>query len=150
MWIIASGKMFSAFHILRAIALGADTVNSARGMMLALGCIQSRSCNTDECPTGIATQNPSRNKGLVVKDKATRVANFQNHTVTNLVELIAAAGLDSLDQLKPKHINRRVQDTDVKTYTQLYPNITDECLLVPETVPAGWQDDWQTADANTW
>ena len=148
--IIASGKMFSAFHILRAIALGADTVNSARGMMLALGCVQSRSCNTDECPTGIATQNASRTKGLVVKDKATRVANFQRQTVENLVELIAAAGMDDLSQLKPKHINRRIQGTDVKTYAQLYPHITDGCLLAPETIPEEWCGHWQAADANTW
>jgi len=150
MRIIASGKMFSAFHMLRAIALGADTVNSARGMMMALGCIQARSCNTDECPTGIATQNPSRNKGLVVTDKAERVANFQRDTVANLVELISAAGLDSLDDLKPKHINRRVQGTDVKTYAQLYPSITEGCLLVESTIPADWQEDWAAANPNAW
>ena len=67
--IIASGKMFSAFHILRAMALGADTINYARAMMLALGCIQSRTCNTDHCPTDIATQNPSRTKAKVVTEK---------------------------------------------------------------------------------
>ena len=148
--IIASGKMFSAFHILRAIALGADTVNSARGMMLALGCIQARSCNTDHCPTGIATQNPSRNKGLVVTDKATRVANFHRQTVTNLVELLAAAGLDDLSQLKPKHINRRVQGTDVKSYAELYPKIEKGCLLSAKTIPSEWNDNWQAADAGKW
>jgi len=148
--IIASGKMFSAFHILRAIALGADIVNSARGMMLALGCIQARSCNTDECPTGIATQNPAREKGIVVSNKAARVANFHRDTVANLVELLAAAGLDSLDQLTPRHINRRVQGTEVKTYAQLYPNVTAGCLLEPDLIPIEWVDDWQAADANTW
>jgi len=102
--IIASGKIFSAFHVLRVIALGADTVNSARGMMMALGCIQARSCNTDHCPTGIATQNPARANGLVVSDKAKRVANFQKATVENLVELLAAAGLERLDQLRPHQL----------------------------------------------
>ena len=148
--IIASGKLFSAFHILRAMALGADTVNSARGMMLALGCIQARSCNTDHCPTGIATQNPSRNKGLVVTDKATRVANFHRQTVTNLVELIAAAGLDDLGQLKPKHIKRRVRGTDVKSYAELYPKIENGCLLSAKTIPSEWNDNWQAADAGKW
>ena len=76
--LIASGKILTAFHLLRIIALGADTANSARGMMMALGCIQARSCNTDRCPTGIATTDPSRSKGLVVSDKAQRVANFQH------------------------------------------------------------------------
>ena len=150
MRLIASGKMFSAFHLVRALALGADTVNSARGMMMALGCIQARSCNTDECPTGIATQNPGRNKGLVVKDKATRVANFQRDTVANAAELIAAAGLDSLADLRPRHINRRVQGTVVKTYAQLYPGISEGCLLDASTVPDGWHEDWNIADAQRW
>ncbi|MCL4162604.1 UNVERIFIED_CONTAM: hypothetical protein GTU68_047837, partial [Idotea baltica] len=127
--IIASGKMFSAFHILRAIALGADAVNSARGMMLSLGCIQSRTCNSDHCPTGIATQNPSRNKAIVVTDKAQRVANFHRQTVTNLVELVGAAGLNGIHELEPKHISRRVQGTEVKNYAQLYPSISAGCLL---------------------
>jgi glutamate synthase domain-containing protein 2 len=148
--IIASGKMFSAFHVLRIIALGADTVNSARGMMLSLGCIQSRTCNTDKCPTGIATQDESRNKAIVVTDKAQRVANFQRQTVKNLVELTAAAGLSSIEELKPKHINRRVQGTDVKTYAQLYMSLDHDCLLQPKTIPLDWRDDWNSADSQRW
>ncbi|MGB0847172.1 MAG: FMN-binding glutamate synthase family protein [Thiolinea sp.] len=148
--IIAAGKMFSAFHILRAMALGADTVNSARGMMLALGCIQSRSCNTDHCPTGIATQNPYRNNGLVVTDKAQRVANFHEETVKNLTELLGAAGLDSLEELMPEHINRRIQGTEVKTYAQLYPTVEAGCLLAADTIPSEWLDDWQRAEAGSW
>lgn len=148
--IIASGKMFSAFHMLRSMALGADIVNSARGMMLALGCIQSRACNTDHCPTGIATQNPSRNKALVVTDKAERVANFQKDTVTQLVELLGAAGLDRLDQLEPKHINRRVQGTEVCSYDELYPKLQPACLLDPATVPEDWAKYWNLANAGQW
>jgi glutamate synthase domain-containing protein 2 len=148
--IIASGKMFSAFHILRALALGADTVNSARGMMLSLGCIQARTCNTDHCPTGIATQNPSRNKAIVVSDKAQRVANFHRQTVTNLVELIGAAGLDGIHQLEPKHINRRVQGTDVKSYADLYPRTDQGCLLNDKTVPDSWRENWAAANASAW
>ena len=148
--IIASGKMFTAFHILRAIALGADTVNSARGMMLALGCIQSRTCNSDHCPTGIATQNPSRNKAIVVGNKAQRVANFHKQTVTNLVELVAAAGLDDISELRPKHVNRRVQGTEVKTYAQLYPKISVGSLLSSESISEEWVDDWEAAQADTW
>ena len=148
--IIASGKILSAFHLLRAVALGADTVNSARGMMMALGCIQARSCNTDHCPTGIATQNPARGKGLVVTDKAERVAHFHRATVENLVELLGAAGLKSLEDLQPKHINRRVEGTTVKSYAQLYPCIGDKCLLDDSTIPNGWRDDWQAADPDRW
>jgi glutamate synthase domain-containing protein 2 len=148
--IIAAGKMFSAFHILRILALGADAVNSARGMMLSLGCIQSRTCNTDRCPTGIATQNPSRNKAIVVSDKAKRVANFHRQTVTNLVELTGAAGLSSIEELRPKHINRRVQGTDVQTYAQLYASLDVACLLKAKSIPDGWKDDWSLADSQSW
>lgn len=148
--IIASGKMFTAFHVLRAMALGADTVNSARGMMLALGCIQARTCNSNNCPTGIATSNPSRNNGLVVTDKAARVCNFHKQTVFNLVELVAAAGLSHTSELRPKHINRRVQGTDIKTYAQLYPKITKNCLLEENSRPDDWIDDWNDASYESW
>lgn len=148
--IIASGKIFSAFHLLRVLALGADAGNSARGMMMALGCIQARTCNTDKCPTGIATQNPARAHGLVVSDKATRVARFHRSTIENLMELLAVAGLESLDQLEPKHINHRVQGTQIKTYAQMYPAIQKACLLTEGTVPLDWKDDWQSAHAERW
>lgn len=148
--IIASGKIFSAFHLLRIIALGADTVNSARGMMFALGCIQSRSCHTDHCPTGVATQNPARYLALDVEDKSQRVANFQRETIRNLMQLLAALGLENLDQLQPTHINRRVNGTVVKTYQQLYPHITGKCLLNSKSVPENWQGEWQMASAAHW
>lgn len=148
--IIASGKILSAFHLLRVLALGADAVNSARGMMLALGCIQARSCNTDHCPTGIATQNPARAKGLVVADKAQRVANFHRSTVENLMELLSAAGLEKLSDLEPRHINHRVQGTTIKSYAELYPGIEPDCLLSEHTIPDGWKSDWQAARPDTW
>lgn len=148
--VIASGKVFSAFHLLRVVALGADTANSARGMMFSLGCVQSRSCNTDHCPTGIATQNPSRNKALVVEDKARRVANFHRETIENLVELLAVAGLDNLDQLKPRHINQRVHGTVIKNYDELYPCISSRCLLSDTGIPDDWKKDWEMASADSW
>jgi len=148
--IIASGKIFSAFHLVRVLALGADTVNSARGMMFALGCIQSRSCNTDNCPTGIATQNPARYLALDVEDKSRRVANFQRETIHNMMELLAASGMENLDQLEPRHINRRVAGTVIQTYEQLYPNITANCLLDEETIPDSWKSGWKDAQAGQW
>lgn len=148
--IIAAGKILSAFHILRAIALGADTVNSARGFMMTLGCIQSRTCNSDHCPTGIATQNPSRNKAIVVSEKSQRVANFHRETVTNLVELVGAAGLKGIQDLKPHHINRRVAGTEVKNYAQLYPCIMLNSLLDEQKIPKDWKDDWSKATAIAW
>lgn len=119
--IIASGKVFSGFHIARLIALGADMVNSARAMMMATGCIQALQCNTNTCPTGVTTQNKSLMKGLVVKDKAQRVANFHEETVKSFIELLAASGISSPNQLKREHINRRISMTKVMTYKEIYP-----------------------------
>ncbi|MEA1890261.1 MAG: FMN-binding glutamate synthase family protein [Pseudomonadota bacterium] len=148
--IIASGKALSAFHMLRLMALGADTINSARAMMLALGCVQSRSCNTDRCPTGVATQNPARFKALDIKQKSKRVANYHAAMIEHLVELIAVAGLESLDQLEPQHINRRVSGTIVKNYSELYPSISCDCLLTDSEIPPMWQTLWKQASAAAW
>lgn len=148
--IIASGKSLSAFHLLRLLALGADTVNSARAMMIALGCIQSRSCNTDRCPTGIATQDPTRYNALDVEEKAKRVAKYHQSTIHNLQELIAAMGLTDGNQLQSRHINRRVQGTKVATYSDLYSTISNEQLLDQSNIPAEFAYDWAEAKATSW
>ncbi len=148
--IIAAGKVFSAFHMLRLMALGADTVNSARGMMLALGCIQSRRCNTNNCPTGVTTQNPGRYKQLDVTDKGVRVANYHYATVEGLTELLNILGLCNLNEVRPWHINRRVNQELVRSYEQIYPCIATDCLLDDATVPDDWQQDWANASAAAW
>ena len=104
----ASGKIATAFDIARAMALGADWCNSARGFMFALGCIQSLSCHTDRCPTGVTTQDPSRNRALVVPHKTERVYNYHHATLHALAELIAAAGLDHPQDIRPIHFSQRV------------------------------------------
>lgn len=119
--IIASGKIFTSFHIARVLALGADLCNSARAMMMALGCIQALQCNTNTCPVGVATQNKSLMKGLDVGDKAVRVANFHKNTIHSFVELLAATGLTSPDQLKRKHILHRTGPNNMAPYSELYP-----------------------------
>lgn len=100
----AAGKVVSAFDIARCLALGADWCNSARGFMFALGCIQSRSCHTDHCPTGVATQDATRQKALVVTDKSERVYAFHKNTLHNLAELLGAAGLTHPSQMTADHI----------------------------------------------
>jgi glutamate synthase domain-containing protein 2 len=117
----ASGKIISAFDIARAMALGADWCNAARGFMFALGCIQSQSCHTDRCPTGVATQDRTRQRALVVPDKLERVANFHASTMHSLIELTAAAGLDHPNEFQPMHFSRRVSASEVMTFAQLYP-----------------------------
>ena len=148
--IIAAGKIISAFHMLRAMALGADTINSARGMMFALGCIQARHCNTDECPTGVATQNPMRYQALDVKDKGERVANYHQSMIHHLVDLLAVAGLKSTVDIKPQHINRRVNGSEIKTYAEIYEWLDEGCLLEDKTIPQHWRKNWARASAQTW
>ncbi|MES2805227.1 MAG: FMN-binding glutamate synthase family protein [Bacteroidota bacterium] len=93
--VICSGKIISGYSILRAIALGADMCNSARGFMFSLGCIQALRCNNNQCPTGVATQDKMLMKGLVVTDKSERVYHFHKNTLHAANELLAAAGKKS-------------------------------------------------------
>jgi len=127
--IIASGKIFSGFHMARVIALGADMCNIARAMMLSIGCIQARECNLNTCPVGVATQNNSLMKGLVVNDKAPRVVLFHEATVHSFLELVAAAGLESYAQLNRSHINRRVNMNRIISYKDIYDEVATGSLL---------------------
>ncbi|MYM40473.1 FMN-binding glutamate synthase family protein [Duganella qianjiadongensis] len=126
-----SGKVISAFDIARMLALGADWCNAARGFMFALGCIQSQSCHTDRCPTGVATQDAQRQQALVVPDKMRRVANYHENTLKALAQLIAAAGLTHPSQLRPHHLVRRISPNQVKLASALLPYLDEGELLDP-------------------
>ncbi|GCC52609.1 FMN-binding glutamate synthase family protein [Chryseotalea sanaruensis] len=129
MRLIASGKILTGFNIVRAMALGADTCNTARAMMMALGCIQALECHKNTCPTGVATQDQYFAKGLVVEDKKVRVANYHKNTVGSFVELLSCAGLASPDEINRTHVYRRVFMNMVKTYEEIYPPVPEGCLL---------------------
>jgi Conserved region in glutamate synthase len=116
----ASGKIITAFGMVRVMALGADWCNSARGFMFALGCIQSLRCHTDRCSTGVATQDLIRQRALDVSDKASRVASFHRATVLALAEVLAAAGLDHPADLRPHHISKRTALGRVETFDEIY------------------------------
>lgn len=124
-----SGKILTGFHMIRAIALGADFCNSARAMMMALGCIQALECNKNTCPTGVATQDPELMKGLVIDDKKVRVANFHKHTIESFVELLAAAGIDHPRKLNRHQISRRVFMNEVRTLAEIYPSVPVGAML---------------------
>ena len=147
--IIASGKVMTSFDIFRALALGADAAYSARAMMLALGCIQALECNKNNCPTGVATQDPKLMKGLVVSDKKVRVANFHHETVKNFVELLAAAGLENADKINRTHVYRRITMNTIKRYDEIYPYLTPGSLLNEDTIPEKWKRYMLEADAST-
>lgn len=133
--VIASGKVLTGFNLFSRMALGADICNSARGMMLALGCIQARRCNTNHCPTGVATSNEELLRGLVPSDKRSRVANYQASTVKAFAELLGAAGLRSPRDITRRHLHRRVATDAVKTYQELFPEIVNGSFLRGEIHP---------------
>jgi glutamate synthase domain-containing protein 2 len=145
--LLASGKVFTGFHILRAMALGADATYSARAMMLALGCVQALECNKNNGPTGVATQDPELVAGLVVSDKKKRVASFHRKTIHSVQELLGAAGLTSTNQIKRQHIFRRTSLNEVRRYNQIFPYMNTGALLNAETVPENWKAEWDLASA---
>ncbi|HEY0234276.1 MAG TPA: FMN-binding glutamate synthase family protein [Afipia sp.] len=144
----ASGKIVSAFDMARAIALGADWCNSGRGFMFALGCIQSLSCHTDRCPTGVTTQDPTRSRALVVGDKQERVYNYHRATLHALAELIAAAGLTHPQDIRPIHFSHRITGTEVLSFARLYPGLRSGELLEGTDNPR-FKEAWALAQADT-
>jgi len=130
----ASGKIITGFDMVRAMALGADWCNSARGFMFALGCIQSLRCHTDLCPVGVATQDPIRQRALVVSEKASRVESFHRETIRALAEVLAAAGLDHPADLRPRHVLKRSAFGQVETLEKIYR------LLKPGELLSGTED----------
>ncbi|HLV13822.1 MAG TPA: FMN-binding glutamate synthase family protein [Xanthomarina sp.] len=147
--LIASGKISSAFHVARAIALGADGCYQARAMMLALGCIQALICNTNKCPVGITTQDPKLTVGLVPQDKKTRVANYHEKTIKNFVELLGATGLDEPKNLTRSHIYRRISLNEMITYEELFPSIKPGAMLRGE-IPEKYKLDFAFSDTQRW
>lgn len=145
--VLASGKILTGFHIFRAMALGADACYSARAMMMALGCIQALECNKNTCPVGVATQDPELVKGLVVKDKKVRVANFHRETLKSFVELMAAAGIAEPSQINRSHIYRRINMREVLRYTEIYPPVPVGSMLQYETCPPMYTGYWSEASA---
>jgi glutamate synthase domain-containing protein 2 len=148
--VAAAGKITSAFEIARTLALGADWCNAGRAFMFSLGCIQARSCHNDKCPTGIATQDPSRWTRLDVENKAARVANYQQNTLKALRDLLCAAGLRSPGELGPEHILRRMSKVQVRSLAGIYNYLKPGQLLSGE-VPdhAVFQAFWQASRSDT-
>ena len=139
--LIVSGKVTTGFHIANKIAIGADLCNSARGMLFSMGCIQALRCNSNRCPTGIATQDPNLVVGLDVTDKTVRVARYHHETIKSFLEVIAASGVAHPSELSPWHIHHRVTTHDVRNYNDLYEYIEPGILLSgtpPETFAKAW------------
>jgi len=133
-----AGKVISAFDIARAMALGADWCNSARGFMFALGCIQAQQCHTGHCPTGVATQDARRQQALAVPDKAERVFRFHHNTLHALRELVQAVGLQHPREITAAHIVRRTSGSEVRLLSNLVPQVAPGALLAALNGDADW------------
>jgi len=149
-----AGKVISAFDIAKAMALGADWCNSARGFMFALGCIQSLHCHTDRCPTGVATQDPVRQQALYVPDKLERVARFHHLTLEALRELVQAAGLQHPNDITAAHIMRRMPNQQVASLAQQLPFVGQGSLLAASQGRGEWplpifRDHWSRARSDS-
>jgi len=133
-----AGKVVSAFDVARNMALGADWCNSARGFMFALGCIQAQTCHTGSCPTGVTTQDPERQRALVVPDKADRVWRFHQNTLMALKELVQAAGLMHPGEITAAHIVRRLANREVKLLSNQLLFLQPGQLLAAIAGQADW------------
>jgi glutamate synthase domain-containing protein 2 len=143
----ASGKVATGTDIVKRLAQGADFTNSARAMMMALGCIQAQKCHTNACPVGVATQDPRRARALDVADKALRVQRYQAATVAQAQQMIASLGLSGPAGLGPEMLMRRIDHVNTASYAELYDWLSpDELLNGP---PQEWASDWKAADADT-
>lgn len=144
----ASGKIITGFDIIKRMCMGADFVNSARGMMMAAGCIQSQQCHMNTCPVGVATQDPKLWKALDVDDKGRRVANYHNATVEEAAAILASMGLSDFSELAPAHLVRRTSEELGETYAELY-NWLQPGELLHGTRYHNWAEAWEIADPDT-
>ena len=140
----ASGKVATGSDLVKRLLQGADYTNSARAMMFAIGCIQAQRCHTNTCPVGVTTQDPRRARALEVGDKSLRVQRFQEATVKSALQLMASMGVDEPSDLGPHMLRRRIDPVTVRSYAELYPQLSTGELL--HQVPQSWAADWKTAD----
>lgn len=139
--VFASGKITSAFGIIRLLCLGVDVCYAARPFLLSLGCIQALRCNTNDCPTGITTQNSTLVGGLVVSDKRTRVKNFHAQTIKGVAEILGAMGVTSHEELSPRMLRRRISQFEVKSLSEIIPWVNEGAYLKGST-PSRFQADF--------
>ncbi|WP_417627285.1 FMN-binding glutamate synthase family protein [Pararhodobacter aggregans] len=145
----ASAKLIHAFDIARALAMGADWANSARGFMFAIGCIQAQACHTNHCPSGVATQDKARQRALVVGDKAVRVANFHRNTMKALGDMAGAAGLSHPSDFLPWHLMMRKNERDMVTGQEVFPYMPEGFLLREDDERFGYMARWRRASPDS-
>lgn len=121
--IAASGKLITPSELAWALCIGADFINSARGFMFALGCIQALKCNKNTCPTGITTHNKRLQRGLVPENKAERVRHYAQ-TMQHEVEIIAhSCGVTEPRKLRRYHCRTVTADGRSVPLSDIYPEV---------------------------
>ena len=144
----ASEKVFSGSSIAMNAALGANWCNAARAFMFSLGCVQSLRCHTGTCPTGVATSSPARQRGLVIPEKAERVANFQSKTLDSLHDIVVACGLETPDDFTPRHLRQWKNNAEMIPWSQIVDEVEPGKLLQePEDTP--FAEYWRMANADS-
>lgn len=119
--VIAAGKLITPAKAAWALACGADFVNTARGFMFSLGCIQALRCHSNTCPTGITTHNPRLHRGLVVEDKAERVAHYCRNMNREMDMIAHSCGLHHARELRREHVRIVQPSGNSKALSHLYP-----------------------------
>ena len=102
--LVASGKLITSARAAWALCVGADFVNTARGFMFSLGCIQALRCHTNTCPTGITTHNPRLQRGLVIEEKYLRVANYASGMNKEIDMIAHSCGLRHASEFRREHV----------------------------------------------
>lgn len=125
----ASGRITSGFSLVKTIALGADYTCAARAFMMSIGCIQALKCNTNKCPTGIATQDKKLMFGLDPEEKSTRAYFFHKKTVQAASDIVGIMGYDAFNQVTANDIMRRLHDNKVRTLSEHFPEVEPGSLL---------------------
>ena len=118
--LLAGGKIITGFDVLKAMSLGASACYSARGMMMALGCIQALVCDSGKCPVGVATQDARLYKGLHPADKRVRVANYHANNIKATKELMEACGFSDIESIRPSKFFRKINEQETMSFEQIY------------------------------
>ncbi len=143
----ASGKVAAGNDIVKRLIQGADYTNAARAMMMAVGCIQAQRCHTNQCPVGVATQDPRRARALDVADKSVRAQRYQESTVRQAVQLMASLGVQGPGDLTPHMLRKKISPTTLRSYAELYEWLSPGQLLAEP--PESWAADWAAASPDT-
>ena len=146
--IICSGKIANGYDLVLRIAMGADMCNAGRAMMMSVGCIQAKQCNSNTCPTGVATQNLRLQRGLVVEEKQHLAANYHKNTMKSFLQIVGAMGLNNPSDLNPDYIMRRISDHVAKPFSEIYDYLRPGQLLSSD-IPVDFKKYWEKASADS-